>query len=345
MATAKEVILEGIRQVNGNLKEDLSDFSGVKLKERGSALFTSEEVLDISNKIYSIAKNRLPVVVGVTNINKNHDTTIRLRDFGWIQLYSDSQQEIYDNYIQGVKIAENKELMMPVMICENDLSEDNVEDIKKLDDEKVKEFVGEFNVDGNISNLTLDRAMTKARSVIKEVAKDYEKITGRKYSFFEEYKVEDADVVIVILNNVGDEAKKAVDELRLQNKKVGLIKIRVFRPFPFNELKHILTAKKAVGVIDTCEGFSAAGGPLFIEVRSSLYDSHDRPEVFNYVAAFGERALDIEDFKSVFTNLLYEGKAKLLVEDMVEIAYDPDTLLKNTQDFQVERIYKHIDKN
>ena len=185
-------------------------------------------------------------------------------------------------------------------------------------------------------------AMMKARQVIKEVAKDYEKLTGRKYSFFEAYKMQDADVAIVVINSTAGTAKEAVDELRAEGKKVGLIKIRVFRPFPFDELKYTLTGIKVVGVMDKCEGFSGAGGPLFAEVRSALYDSHDRPEMFNYVYGLGGRDVTVDTIKGVFNELLYEAHAKQLIEDQVEIAYNPELLLAHTSDFEVGRVYRHL---
>lgn len=321
--------------------------------------------------LYVASSMRLPITMalinraltGPININADHSDSMGARDTGWIQIYSETNQEAYDNYIQAVKIAEDPRVMLPAMVCQDGfITSHAVENIELLEDDKVKAFVGEYNPEDYLLNsarpiahgpydtanfymehkVQQANAMMNARHVIKEVAKDYEKLTGRKYSFFEEYKMQDADVAIVVINSTAGTAKEAVDELRAEGKKVGLIKIRVFRPFPFDELKYSLTGKKVVGVMDKCEGFSGAGGPLFAEVRSALYDSHDRPEMFNYVYGLGGRDVTVDTIKCVFNELLYEAHAKQLIEDQVEIAYNPELLLAHTSDFEVGRVYRHL---
>ncbi|MGL4628408.1 MAG: pyruvate ferredoxin oxidoreductase [Cetobacterium sp.] len=321
--------------------------------------------------LYVASSMRLPITMalinraltGPININADHSDSMGARDTGWIQIYSETNQEAYDNYIQAVRIAEHPSVQLPAMVCQDGfITSHAVECIEILEDEKVKKFVGEYEPEDYLLNsarkiahgpydtaayymehkVQQAHAMINAKKVIKDVAKEYEELTGRKYSFFEEYKMSDADVAIVVLNSTAGTAKAAIDELRAEGKKVGLIKIRVFRPFPFDELKHTLSGKKVIGVMDKCEGFSAAGGPLFAEVRSALYDSHDRPEIFNYVYGLGGRDVTVDSIKTVFNELLHEAHSKDLLENGVEILSHSEQILSDTNDFEVRRVYRHL---
>ena len=132
------------------------------------------------------------------------------------------------------------------------------------------------------------------------------KMTGRKYGLFEEYKLDDAEVAIVVINSTAGTAKTAIDEMRKEGKKVGLLKIRVFRPFPMEEIAEALKHVKMVAVMDKSEGFSAAGGPVFAEVRSALYDCNPRPKMVNYVYGLGGRDVTVAHIREIFETLLRE---------------------------------------
>jgi pyruvate ferredoxin oxidoreductase alpha subunit len=147
-------------------------------------------------------------------------------------------------------------------------------------------------------------AMKNAKAVILSVAKQFQELSGRCYGFFEEYEMEDAEAAVVIIGSSAGTAKEAVRQLRGEGKKVGLIKIRVFRPFPMEELAQALSAVKAVAVMDKAESFSACGGPLFAEVRSALYDLENRPKAVNYVYGLGGRDICTADFAMIYDNLL-----------------------------------------
>lgn len=320
--------------------------------------------------LYVASSMRLPLTMalinraltGPININADHSDSMGARDTGWIQIYSETNQEAYDNYIQAVKIAEHKDVQLPAMVCQDGfITSHAVENIELIDDEKVKAFVGEYEPEDYLLNherpiahgpydtanfymehkVQQAHAMINAKHVILEVAKEFEAMTGRKYSFFEEYQMHDADVAIVLINSTAGTAKQAIDELRAEGKRVGLVKIRVFRPFPFDEIKHALNGIKVVGVMDKCEGFSAAGGPLFAEVRSALYDAHDRPEMINYVYGLGGRDVTVDTIKGVFNELLYEAHSRELLE-RIEIAYNPEMLLPEGSDFEIGRVYRHL---
>lgn len=264
-------------------------------------------------------------LTGPININADHSDSMGARDTGWIQIYSETNQEAYDNYIQAVKISEHEDVMLPAMVCQDGfITSHAVENIELLEDEKVKAFVGDYmptdyllNPKEPISHGPYDTAafyiehkrlqaesMKKAKNVILSVAKEYEKITGREYGLFEEYNMDDAEYAMVIINSSAGTAKVAVDELRKEGKKVGLIKIRIFRPFPMKELAEALKHLKAIAVMDKSEGFSAAGGPLFAEVRSAMYDLSEKPNIVNYIYGLGGRDFTVELAKQVYEEIV-----------------------------------------
>lgn len=211
--------------------------------------------------LYVAASNRLPIVMSVANralsgpinINNDHSDAMASRDAGWIQIYAENAQEAYDNFIQCVKIAENKKVLLPAMNCQDGfITSHAVERMELIEAEKVKAFVGEYqpedyllNTEQKLSVGTYDvpayymehkkaqaQAMIDAKDVILEVAKEFEALTGRKYGLIEEYKMEDAEYAMVLIGSTAGTAKEAVDQMREKGLKVGLIKIRVFRPFP-----------------------------------------------------------------------------------------------------------------
>lgn len=280
--------------------------------------------------LYVAASSRLPITMAVVNraltgpinINCDHSDSMGCRDTGWIQIYAENNQEAYDNYIQAMPISEHCRL--PIMICQDGfITSHAVENIELLDDADVQSFVGEYNPENyllkaenplavgpyGVSPYYMEikkaqaEAMKTAKARILEVAEAYEKVSGRKYGFFEEYRMEDAETAVVVIGSSAGTGKDAVDELREQGRKVGLIKVRVFRPFPMEELAAALSRVKAVAVMDKCESFSACGGPLFAETRSALYDLPERPMAVNYVYGLGGRDVTIATFEEIFDAL------------------------------------------
>ena len=146
-------------------------------------------------------------------------------------------------------------------------------------------------------------AMKHAKARILEVAKQFEALTGRKYGLFEEYQMEDAEVAVLLIGSSAGTAKAAVDQLRKAGVKAGLIKIRVFRPFPAEELAQALAHVKVLAILDKAESFSANGGPLFSEVRGALYDLEHRPRTVGYVYGLGGRDITPEHCKDIYARL------------------------------------------
>lgn len=286
----------------------------------------------MTEMLFVAASARLPIVLAVANraltgpININHDYSDSMaeRDSGFIQIYSENNQEAYDNYLQAHRIGETADVRLPVMICEDGfITSHALENIELEDDDAVKAFVGEYKPDNYLlkhenplavgpygtspfymeARVAQAEAMKNAKKAILDVAADFEKTFGRKYSFFEEYRMDDAELVMVIMGSSAGTAKAAVDELRESGVKAGLIKVRVFRPFPGEELAAALANAKAVAVLDKSEGFSSMGGPLFAETASACINLDKRPKMVNIVYGLGGRDFTVNQAKRVYARL------------------------------------------
>lgn len=282
--------------------------------------------------IYIASSLRLPIVLslvnravsGPLNIHNDHSDAMGVRDSGWIMLFSENNQEAYDNTIMAHRIAENKDVMLPLMICQDGfITSHSIENIELIEDSKVKEFVGEYHPEHYLLNkkepiavgpLDLQaylfehkyqqaEAMRNAKKVIKEVSEDFEKLTGRSYSFFEEYKSQDADYIIVCMNSTAGTTKFVVDKLREKGIKAGLIKVRMFRPFPAEEIAEALKNAKSIAVLDKADSLNGAGGALFEDVTASMFTSKIFVPTINYIYGIGGRDTKVEDIESVFNDL------------------------------------------
>ena len=282
--------------------------------------------------IYIASSLRLPIVMslvnravsGPLNIHNDHSDAMGVRDSGWIMLFSENNQEAYDNLLMAHRIAEHEKVLLPTMVCQDGfITSHSIENIELEEDEKVKEFVGTYKPKHYLLNdkepiavgpLDLQaylfehkaqqaEAMKNAKEVILNVAKDFEKMTGRKYSFFEEYKTEDADFVIICMNSTAGTAKYEADKLREQGIKVGVLKLRVFRPFPAEEIAKAISHVKAVAVLDKADGLNAVGGPLFTDVTSGLYTNGVQIPTLSYIYGIGGRDIKAEEIGTVYKDL------------------------------------------
>jgi len=307
---------------------------------------TSSQGLALMWEMLHIASGyRLPIVMpvvnralsGPINIHCDHSDTMGALTTGWIQIYSESAQEAYDNLIQAVRIAEHPDVLLPVMVCQDGfITSHGIENLSILPDEVAKEFVGEYKPHVSVLDihnpiavgpLQLQdyytetkaqeaQAMIRAKKVILDVAEEYAKISGRRYGLFEEYKMDDAERVVVVLNSTAGTAKAVVDELRAKGEKVGLLKPRVLRPFPGDELVEALSSAKAVAVMDRAETYSTRGGQVFTEIRAAFYESEKRPLIRDYIFGLGGRDTTTREIKKVFSDLsadLERGQVDKLV--------------------------------
>jgi len=305
---------------------------------------TSSQGLALMHEVLFIAAGlRLPIVIcevnrslsGPINIHCDHSDTMASRDSGWIQIYSEDSQEAYDNTIQAMKISEK--VFLPAMVTADAfIISHSLARLELIPDEEVQAFVGEhkkpymlLDVDNPITLGGLDlqdyffehkrqeiEAMNEAKKVIVEVGEEFGKEFGTKYGFFENYKMDDAEVAIIALGSTAGTTKVVVDALRKQGRKVGLLKIRVFRPFAYEELEKELKNLKAIAVLDRADGMSSFGGPVFHEVRSSLYETEKKPLTRNYVYGLGGRDIFPRDIENVY-NDLYKDMEKGKVENLI----------------------------
>lgn len=283
-------------------------------------------------ELYIAASNRLPLALalvnralsGPININCDHSDSMGARDAGWIQIYAENNQEAYDNMVQAFRISEHKDVRLPIMICQDGfITSHAVENIELLDDADVKNFVGEYEPENYLLNPAQPmavgpyaisdyymeakrnqaEALKNSVEVVKAVAKEFAGISGREYGLFEEYCMEDAERAVVIIGSAAGTTKDAIDALRAKGEKVGLIKIRLYRPFPATELAEALKGVKAVAIMDRAEGYSNHGGPLGADVMSAMFRAKSTAYAVNYVYGLGGRDVRVEDMEGVFEDL------------------------------------------
>ncbi len=282
--------------------------------------------------LYIAAGLRLPIVAAIANralsapinIHGDHSDTMGARDSGWIQIYSENCQEAYDNFIQAFRIAEHMDVRTPVFVgLDGFIVSHSVEVIQVEDDDAVKKFIGEyvpvFPLLDTSRKLTVGpidftdyyfehkrsqiEGIENSPKVIEAVAKEFGRTFGREYGFFEEYKLDDAEIAIVVMSSAAGTCKDAVDDLRKEGLRIGLLKPRIFRPFPNQKIAEALKKLKAVAVLDRSSAPGAFGAPLFTEIRSALYDYEKRPKMVNYVYGLGGRDIKVEHFKEVASKL------------------------------------------
>ncbi len=291
---------------------------------------------------YITSSLRLPVVMAVVNralsgpinIHNDHSDSMGTRDSGWIQIYCEDSQEVYDTSIMAWRIGEHKKVQLPVMVCLDGFTlSHTMENVMTLPDDAVKKFVGErefITVEGHMgeTELRLDpetpltmgpldlqdfyfehkmhqiEAMKEALKAIPEVDKEWGKLSGRHYDFLHPYKMGDAEVAIIGLGSAMGTVRHTVDLLREEGVKAGMVKMRVFRPFPEEALKEAVGNVPVLGVMEKAASFGAPGGPLYEEIRTTYYDEPKRPLIADYIHGLGGRDTSPMMIREVFEDLL-----------------------------------------
>ncbi len=295
---------------------------------------TSANGLALMNEIVFIAASlRLPILMPVVNralsgninIHNDHSDTMSVRDSGWVQLYAENSQEAYDLSILGLKLAEHKDVQLPVIVAlDGFIISHSIEVYESIEDQKVKEFVGEkretqyalLDVDHPVTVGPLDlfdyyfehkrsqiEAHKKAYEIFPQIAEQFKKISNREYGYYEGYMLDDADYVIVALGSGAGTIKHVINSMRKDGKKVGLLKITMFRPFPYKEIANVLKNAKKIAVLDKSASFGA-DSPVFNEIKSALYDTGKNIPVFSYLYGLGGRDFKAEDAEGVFVDLI-----------------------------------------
>jgi pyruvate ferredoxin oxidoreductase alpha subunit len=283
--------------------------------------------------LYLAASLRLPIAMAVVNralsgninIHNDHSDAMGGRDAGWIQIYAENAQEAYDNALMAFRIGEHPEVRLPVMInYDGFIISHTSEALFMVDDAAAYDFVGPFkpaysllDVENPVTVGPLDltdyyfehkvselEAHEKAFEVVREVSEEYGRLTGRHYELFESYRLDDAELALVILGSTAGTAKDVIDDYRERGVKVGLLKVRLFRPFPAAEITAALAGKQVVGVMDKSASFGGWGGPVFTELRSALYQSSNgRPPIHNWIYGLGGRDTDMNQIAEVIDSL------------------------------------------
>ncbi|GMT46560.1 MAG: 2-ketoisovalerate ferredoxin oxidoreductase subunit alpha [bacterium] len=307
---------------------------------------TSSQGLALMWEMLHIASGmRLPIAMTLVNralsapinIHGDHSDGMGSRDCGWIQLYSENAQEAYDNIFQAVRIAEHEDIRLPAMVCmDGFIISHSIESMEFLPDEVIRDFIGEFeprhpllNVEKPVTYGPLvlpdfyiefkraqHEAINKAKKVTLEVAREFEKISGRSYGLFEPYRLEDADIAVVLLNSAAGTAKDVVDACRDKGIRVGLLKPRLFRPFPYEEIAEALGNAKVICVFDRADSFGGFG-PMYMEIASAMMASGSSPLMVNKIYGLGGRDFMPEDAEAVIsemTEILNTGKTGALKE-------------------------------
>lgn len=270
------------------------------------------------------------------NIHGDHSDSMAQRDSGWIQMYAENSQEAYDSIIQAFKIGENTNVLLPVMVGLDGFTlSHTLENVQTFSDELVHEFIGTRKIpdvlthEAKKSPFKLDpknpmtmgpialqnyyfefkrqqeEAMKNAIEIIKDVNNKFADLSGRKYGngLVEDYKLDDAEIAAICLGSTAGTMKTVVDELRATGTKVGLLRIRTFRPFPSEDIISALKNVKAVAVMDKSMSFGGNGGPAYHEVRHVLYDLPSKPFVVNYIYGLGGRDTSPVQLKTIYVDL------------------------------------------
>ena len=287
---------------------------------------TSAQGLALMWELLYIASGlRLPIVMpnvnralsAPINIHCDHGDSMGARDAGWIQLFSENAQEAYDNTIQAIRIAEHPDVKLPVMVLSDGfIISHSIDRLDMTDDASVQSFVGPIDPAFTLldpKNPTSvgvmdtlygyyfefkrqqEEAMFNALKVIQDVGKEFGETFGRSYGLFETFGMEDAEHAIIVTGSAAGTFRTVMEEYRAKGVRIGLIKLRSFRPFPAAQLAELLAGVKTVAVLDRSNTFAGkTGGPIYVELRSALYDQVKKPQIMNYVYGLGGRDLSVD---------------------------------------------------
>ena len=311
----------------------------------GARVFTAtaSQGLALMHEILYIASGlRCPIVMGIANralsapinIHADHSDMMGSRDCGWIQIYAENSQEAYDWVIQAFKISENPRVLLPVSVnLDGFILSHSMEGVKVLEDEEVSKFLPPrkpvITIDPTkpitVGALCLPdyyfevkfqqiQALKEAYNVIREVNREYEALSGRKYGLLETYAMEDAEAAIVCLGSTAGTAKAVAKELREDGKKVGVIKPWVYRPFPEEDLIRAIGDVKALAVLDRACSFGAPFNALCSDILGTLYRHGKDVNVFNCLYGLGGRDMTPSDLKSIFNEALEVAKTGKIKE-------------------------------
>ncbi len=290
--------------------------------------------------LFIASSYRLPIVMttvnralsGPINIHCDHSDTMGGRDTGWIQLYGENHQQAYDNCLMAIRIAEHMDVRLPVThMYDGYVISGAIGPLVMLPDAKVQEFIGPFKAVNPLLDtkhpvtvgpfdglhgwyfehkVSQNRAMDRAMTVIQNVADEFAELSGRQYGLIDPYRLEDAEIAIVVIGSTAGTTRMIVDKLRAKGIKAGMVRVRVFRPFPHAAFAKALEHVKVVGVMDRADSFGAQGGPLWLEIRAALYDNDPRPQVLPFIYGLGGRDIYPDNIEQAFAVLEDAARSK-----------------------------------
>lgn len=319
-----------------NVESSQSALSGcIGAAAAGGRVFTTtaSQGLAAMHEILFIASSlRLPIVAGVANralaaplsLYTDHSDTMTQRDCGWMQIYAENPQEAYDNLIQAYKIAEHSDVRTPVFVCMDGLITSHTrENVIIEPTTEVNEFVGKYqpaySLLDNENPITVGarvmsdyyfehkinqaQGLINARKIIKDIGQEFGDRFGRYYGNVESYRMEDAETAVVVMSSAAGTVKETAELLRARGEKVGVLKLRVFRPFPFQEIRDALSRLQSVAVLDRSFTPGGFGGPLFQEIRTALFDLDNHPHVYPYIFGLGGRDITTTHVEKIYKEI------------------------------------------
>ncbi len=303
----------------------------------GARVFTStsSQGLALMHEILYLAPSlRTPLVMALANralsgpisIWNDHSDVMGERDTGWLSIFANNGQEAYDLTLMAFKMGEHPDVLLPVMVnFDGFILTHVIEPLYMFEDEELEGYIPPFNYEHRLdpdnpktlgpvglpevyteAKKQQDVATRDSRKVIDQVLKEFGELFGREYNAVEHYKSDDAEIILLTQGSVTEAAEVAVDALREQGKKVGIVELRLWRPFPFEDLVDALVNSKCVVVLDRCISFGGQAGPVLSEVRSALYHEPKRPMVVGCVAGLGGRDISLDNYIEMF-QLGYES--------------------------------------
>lgn len=302
----------------------------------GARTFTATSAQGLAlmhEMIHWAVGGRLPVVLG--NINRamgppwtiwtDQNDSLSQRDTGCLQFYAQSNQEVLDTVVQAFKVSE--QILLPSMVVLDAFALSHTSEVVDVPDQKlVDEYLPPFNPryildpkephtfggltgpDGYYElRYKIEEAIQDSKRLINETGKEFGELFGREYGLVEKYKLDDAEIVLIASSTIASTARVAIDELQEEGKKVGLLRIRVFRPFPSEEIRELLVNRKKVAVIDRNISFGH-GGIFAQEIKSALYNCKDKPPIWGYITGIGGRDVTVEHIKEIVNDTIKSEK-------------------------------------
>jgi len=314
----------------------------------GARTFTataSQGLALMAEIVYCVSAMRLPVVMVVANRSLNsplsiwndHGDVMMVRDSGWVQIFVENGQEAYDHIFWSFRVGEDPRVLHPVMLnMDGFIVTHTIEPIEYWSDEMVKKFLPPFrpkyrlHPDNPVTmgafgppeiftecKMAQEQALLAARPIIDKAWDELYQICGRRYLPVEKYRADDAKTLFLTMGSIGETAKVAVDEMREKGQEIGLVSLRLWRPFPFEEIKDAVKNAETLIVIDRALVFGGVGGPVASEVKAALFSEKKRPKVVNFIAGLASRDVQPDDFRQ----MVEKARAKVAAgkEDEYEI--------------------------